>query len=102
LGWRREVGSVVRRVEERAHDAYAPLRNLVAPYILRRLKTDRSVIPDLPEKTEMRAFCPLTKQQAALYQTSVDELARRMAGLDGIQPPRVFLAFLIPLTPICT
>ena len=45
------------------------------PYILRRLKTDRRVIADLPEKTEVQAFCGLSKRQAALYAKLVEELA---------------------------
>jgi len=43
----------------------------VRPYILRRLKTDKSVIADLPDKTEVKAFCPLSRKQAALYQEAV-------------------------------
>ena len=50
---------------------YGPLRTLVRPYILRRLKTDKRVIADLPDKTEVRAFCCLTRQQAALYEQAV-------------------------------
>ena len=46
---------------------YAPLRSLVQPYILRRLKTDRRIIDDLPEKVEVQAFCGLSKRQAAMY-----------------------------------
>ena len=44
------------------------------PYILRRLKTDKTVIADLPDKTEIKAFCPLSRQQAALYEQAVKEL----------------------------
>ena len=44
------------------------------PYILRRLKTDKSVIADLPDKTEVKAFCALSRKQAALYQQAVQEL----------------------------
>ena len=52
-----------------------PLRDLVRPYILRRLKTDKSIIADLPDKTEVKAFCPLSRKQAALYQQAVADLA---------------------------
>ena len=45
------------------------------PYILRRLKTDQRIIADLPDKTEVRAFCGLSKRQAALYAKLVEELA---------------------------
>jgi non-specific serine/threonine protein kinase len=80
---------------------YAPLRRLVQPYILRRLKTDKSVISDLPEKTEVNAYCLLSKRQAALYQQSVDEMRRAIEELDGIERRGVVLAFLMRFKQIC-
>ena len=72
------------------------------PYILRRLKSDRSVIADLPDKTEMTAFCSLTKTQAALYQQSVRELASKLAELgDGIERRGIVLSFLSRFKQIC-
>ena len=62
------------RSREDLTDAYAPVRRLTRPYILRRLKTDRSVIADLPEKTVMPAYCGLTSVQAALYARQVRQL----------------------------
>ena len=64
----------------RPHNSYGPLRELVRPYILRRLKTDKTVIADLPDKTEVKAFCQLSRKQAALYEQSVKELAKQLAG----------------------
>ena len=55
------------------------------PYILRRLKTDKSIIADLPDKTEVKTFCPLSRKQAALYQQAVDELADQLDDVDGIK-----------------
>src|SRR2546428_6394707 len=63
LGSSKEFTAFAKRLAERRHNPYAPLRELVRPYILRRLKTDRSVIADLPDKTEVKAFCPLTRKQ---------------------------------------
>ncbi len=80
---------------------YAPLRTLVGPYILRRLKTDKSIISDLPDKTEMTAYCLLTKPQAALYKQSVDDLARALDEADGIQRRGIVLAFLMRFKQIC-
>ena len=57
---------------------YAPLRDLVRPYILRRLKTDKSIIADLPDKTEVKTFCPLSRKQAALYSQAVEDLADQL------------------------
>src|SRR5207248_9522329 len=76
LGSAKEFGAFAKKLAERSHNPYAPLRELVRPYILRRLKTDKSVIDDLPEKTEVKAFYQLTRKQTALYQQSVRVLER--------------------------
>ncbi len=80
---------------------YAPLRTLVRPYILRRLKTDKSVIADLPEKSEVNAWCGLSRRQAALYEQAVRELAAAVDGADGIQRRGIVLASLMRLKQIC-
>jgi non-specific serine/threonine protein kinase len=73
----------------------------VQPYILRRMKTDRTVITDLPEKTEVQAFCGLTKLQAALYQGVVDRMAEELEGADGISRRGVILSTLLRLKQVC-
>ena len=80
---------------------YGPLRALTRPYILRRLKTDKRVITDLPDKTEVRAWCSLTKPQAALYQKAVSELAEALETADGIQRRGLVLAFIMRFKQIC-
>jgi non-specific serine/threonine protein kinase len=80
---------------------YGPLRALTRPYILRRLKTDKRVITDLPDKTEVRAWCSLTKAQAALYQKAVSELAESLENADGIQRKGLVLAFIMRFKQIC-
>jgi len=80
---------------------FAPLRRLVRPFILRRLKTDRSVIADLPDKTEVRAFCPLSKRQAALYEQAVCDLEEQLEAVDGIQRRGLVLSFLMRLKQLC-
>ena len=101
LGSAKQFGSYVKRLAAAPTASYAPLRDLVRPYILRRLKTDRSVISDLPDKTEIKAWCSLSRTQAALYQQSVDELAAQLNAKDGIQRRGVVLAFLMRLKQIC-
>jgi len=91
----------VKGLEQREHDRYAPLRNLVRPYVLRRLKTDKSIIADLPDKTEMKVFCGLSKKQAAMYAKSVDELALALEELDGMKRRGLVLAYLMRLKQIC-
>jgi SNF2 family DNA or RNA helicase len=81
---------------------FAPLRRLVQPYILRRLKTDKRIIADLPEKTEVAAYCALTKTQAALYQDAVDDLRDQLAvKREGIERRGAILASLLRLKQIC-
>ena len=80
---------------------YTPLRTLARPYILRRIKTDKDVISDLPDKTEMRTLCQLTKVQAAHYQNAVRELAEAMADESGIKRRGIVLAYLMRFKQIC-
>jgi superfamily II DNA or RNA helicase len=101
LGSSKQFSSFVKGLADRPHNPYGPLRELVRPYILRRLKTDKSVIADLPDKTEVKAFCALSRRQAALYQQAVEELARRLEDVDGIGRRGLVLAFLMRLKQIC-
>ncbi len=101
LGSQRQFKEFVKRLEARSENRYAPLRGLVQPYILRRLKTDKSVIDDLPEKTEVRAFCGLVKRQAALYAKMVQEMADALENLDGMQRRGLVLAYLMRFKQLC-
>ncbi len=101
LGTAKEFGSFVKRLQNAEVPSFEPLRNLVRPYILRRLKTDKRVISDLPDKTEVKAYCALSKHQAALYQKAVDDLAEHLQGTDGIQRRGIVLAQLMRLKQIC-
>ena len=83
---------------------FRPLRNLVRPYILRRLKTDKSVIADLPDKTELKAYCHLSPAQAALYQRAVKDLTIQLEeekSTEGIKRKGVVLKFLMRFKQIC-
>jgi superfamily II DNA or RNA helicase len=101
LGSAREFTSFTKRLAALPHNPYRPLRELVRPYILRRLKTDKTVIADLPDKTEVKAFCQLRPKQAALYQQAVEELERRLKKVEGIERKGQVLAFLVRLKQIC-
>lgn len=81
LGSAGDFKTALRRLEKREQEPYAPLRRLVSPYILRRLKTDRRVIDDLPDKTESVLYCHLTPAQARLYDRLVQQLARQLDEL---------------------
>jgi len=99
LGSGQAFGRYVRRLAEAK--TYRPLRELVRPYILRRLKTDKAVIADLPDKTEMKAFCYLSATQAALYQRAVEELAEALDRTEGMGRKGVVLSFLMRFKQIC-
>src|SRR5206468_12893213 len=101
LGSSKEFSAFVKRLAGRPHNPYGPLRELVRPYILRRLKTDKSIIADLPDKTEVKTFCPLSRKQAALYQQAVDDLAGQLEDVDGMKRRGIVLAFLMRLKQIC-
>jgi SNF2 family DNA or RNA helicase len=99
LGGAKTFASLVKQMEARS--TYQTLRTLVGPYILRRLKTDKRVIADLPEKVEMSAFCTLSREQAALYEQAVRALAQKLKEADGIQRRGLVLAQLMKLKQIC-
>jgi non-specific serine/threonine protein kinase len=101
LGSSKQFSTFVKRLADRTDNPFGPLRELVRPYILRRMKTDRSIIADLPDKTEVNVFCPLSRKQAALYQQAVQELARRLDDVDGMQRRGIVLAFLMRFKQIC-
>jgi non-specific serine/threonine protein kinase len=101
LGSSKEFSSFVKRLADRPHNPYGPLRDLVRPYILRRLKIDKNIIADLPDKTEVKTFCPLSRKQAALYQQAVNDLSDQLDDVEGIQRKGIVLAFLMRLKQIC-
>jgi SNF2 family DNA or RNA helicase len=101
LGSANEFADFTKRMGARPDNPYRPLRELVRPYILRRLKTDKAVIGDLPDKTEVKAFCQLSRKQAALYQGAVEELTQQLEGAEGIQRKGLVLAFLMRFKQIC-
>jgi SNF2 family DNA or RNA helicase len=77
------------------------LKRLVEPFILRRVKTDKSIIDDLPDKIEQTMFCNLTPEQASLYEAVVKELTDSLDGVEGIQRQGMMLATLLRLKQIC-
>ena len=85
-------------------DFLAAIRSLVRPYILRRLKSDKSIIADLPDKTELKGYCSLTKHQVGLYQKAVEELAKNLrqeSEVDGIKRRGLILSYILRFKQIC-
>ncbi len=89
---------------ERNSDAEATeqLKRMTGPFILRRLKTDKSVIADLPDKLEMKVWCNLTPEQASLYQATVDDMMARIEAAEpGIERRGLVLATMAKLKQVC-
>lgn len=83
------------------------LKKLSAPFMMRRLKTDKSIISDLPDKIEMDCFSTLTKEQASLYQKTVEKAMEAIEGIDGTDAKSLFirqglvLQLILALKQIC-
>ncbi|MBI2422342.1 MAG: DEAD/DEAH box helicase [Candidatus Hydrogenedentes bacterium] len=93
--------SFIKSLQGRERDQFAPLRQLVGPYILRRLKTDKAIIADLPEKTEIPGYCQLGKTQVKLYQKTIDNLKAALDSAQGIARRGLVLQSLMRLKQIC-
>lgn len=81
--------------------AAAALKRLTGPFVLRRVKTDRSIIADLPEKLEMEVLCNLTSEQASLYQAVVDDMLAKIESSEGIERRGLVLATMTKLKQVC-
>jgi SNF2 family DNA or RNA helicase len=86
---------------QRDEEAAQQLKRLTGPFVLRRLKTDKTIIADLPDKLEMKVFCSLTKEQASLYAAVVNDLSKSLEKSEGIQRKGLVLATLSKLKQVC-
>jgi len=97
--FRREFAIPIERFGD--HEATALLKQMVGPFILRRLKSDPRVIQDLPEKLEMKEMCYLSEEQASLYEAVVKESLKKVAESDGLSRRGMVLAMLTHLKQVC-
>lgn len=81
--------------------ALAGLKQRIGPFMLRRVKTDKSIIDDLPDKLEMDVYCPLTREQASLYQAQLDYMLAALKDSDGIQRKGLVLSALTRFKQLC-
>jgi SNF2 family DNA or RNA helicase len=88
---------------QKRHDAAqsVTLKKLAEPFILRRVKTDQRIINDLPDKIEQKMYCPLTPEQASLYEAVVKDVSRQLDQAEGIQRKGLILSTLMRLKQIC-
>ena len=96
--FKRHIKAVER---SEAPEGFGALRKLVRPYILRRMKTDPGIAPDLPEKTEMRVECPLSRRQAAFYEKTLKNLGKSLKDSSGMARRGLVLATMVHLKQIC-
>ncbi|MEX2460241.1 MAG: DEAD/DEAH box helicase [Paenibacillaceae bacterium] len=101
LGSAKEFTDFTKKLKEN-QDGYARLKQVVSPFILRRLKTDKTVISDLPEKIEMKSYATLSKKQVILYNKLVDDLKDKLESTDaGIERKGLVLSSLMKFKQIC-
>jgi len=80
---------------------YSRLRKIISPYLLRRLKTDKAVISDLPQKVEMKTYAPLSKKQILIYENLVKEIKETIVQTEGLQRKGLILSSLMKFKQIC-
>jgi len=101
LGTTKEFKDFTKKLKE-SEEGYGRLKQVVSPFILRRLKTDKTVISDLPEKIEMKTYATLTKKQVALYNTLVIDLKAKLDATEkGIERKGLVLSSLMKFKQIC-
>ena len=102
LGSVKQFRDFVKQMTKQQNAAgVSALRRLVRPYILRRMKTDPNIVPDLPDKTEVQVECGLSKKQAVLYEKLVADVAKQLQSADGIQRRGLVLSMLMRLKQLC-
>ncbi len=103
LGTREKFRSSFAMPIERYQDKQAldQLKQMVNPFILRRVKTDPRVISDLPAKVETKVYCSLTEEQATLYEAVVKDVMKRIEEKEGIERRGLVLSMLMQLKQIC-
>lgn len=101
LGTAKEFTELSKRMREQPQ-GYQRLKQAVGPFILRRLKTDKAIITDLPDKIEMKSYSSLTKKQAILYNKLVQDLQQKLEDAEeGIQRRGLILSSLMKFKQIC-
>lgn len=100
LGNAREFKKFSKRLKDDT-SGYSRLRKVISPYILRRLKTDKTVISDLPDKVEMKTYASLSKKQVLLYKDLVEDIKKSIDETEGIQRKGIILSSLMKFKQLC-
>ncbi len=100
LGTYNEFKKFVKALQQNP-EGFGNLRKVIRPYILRRSKTDKTIISDLPDKIEIKTWCNLSKNQTALYQKLVEKLDNELEIVDGIKRRGLILGYLSKFKQLC-
>lgn len=100
LGTAKEFSNFGKRLSEET-TGYTKLRKMIQPFILRRLKTDKGIIADLPDKLEINAYAGLSKKQVLLYKQLVEDVKKKLETSEGIERKGLVLASIMKLKQIC-
>lgn len=99
LGTAKEFSSFAKRLQ--TEESYQKLRQMINPFIMRRLKTDKTIIQDLPDKVETKSYVTLSKKQVVLYKKLVAEIEEKLADSSGIQRKGLVLSAITSFKQIC-
>jgi SNF2 family DNA or RNA helicase len=97
--FRKTYATPIERYRDEAKTA--ALKRMIQPFVLRRVKTDKSIIQDLPEKMEMKVYCNLTREQATLYEAVVKDMLEKIEQLEGIERRGLILVTMMKIKQIC-
>ncbi len=100
LGSSEEFRDYCKELQERP-EGYAKLKNMIAPFMLRRVKTDKKIISDLPDKFEKNDYVELSKKQIVLYKKLLSETETLLVASNGMQRRGLILSLLLHLKQIC-
>ncbi len=97
--FKNELASPIEKYKDK--ETIEKLKKATSPFILRRLKTDKTIISDLPDKIAFDEYCYLTKEQAAIYQNIVDDIMEQVENSDGIERKGLIFKLITSLKQIC-
>lgn len=100
LGTSKEFREYCKQLDEHP-EGYMKLKTMISPFMLRRVKTDKNIISDLPEKVETVDYVTLTKKQIVLYRKAVADMERMIEDTDGIKRSGIILTAIMKLKQIC-
>lgn len=100
LGTSKEFTDFTKRLAKHAI-GYTKLRKMIQPFMLRRLKTDKSIIADLPDKLEMNAYTTLSQKQIVLYRQLLGQIAEKLEAAEGMERKGLVLASIMKFKQIC-